>query len=37
MNYNEVGAEYSLSNVKFNLDYLEENKISDVKEYVKSS
>ena len=37
MNYNEVGAEYSLSNVKFNLNYLEENKISDVKEYVKSS
>tara|TARA_B100000886_G_C20269664_1_gene426495 strand:- start:121 stop:774 length:654 start_codon:yes stop_codon:yes gene_type:complete len=37
MNYNEVGAEYSLSNVKFNLNYLEENNISDVKEYVKSS
>ena len=37
MNYNEVGAEYSLSNMKFNLNYLEENNISDVKEYLKSS
>ncbi len=37
MNYNEFGAEYSLSNMKFNLNYLEENNISDVKEYVKTS
>ena len=37
MNYNEFGAEYSLSNMKFNLNYLEENNISDVKEYLKSS
>ena len=37
MNYNEVGAEYSLSNMKFNLNYLEENNISDEKEYLKSS
>ena len=37
MNYNEVSAEYSLSNMKFNLNYLEENNISDVKEYLKST
>ncbi len=37
MNYNEFGAEYSLSNMKFNLNYLEENNISNVKEYVKTS
>ncbi len=37
MNYNEVGAEYALNDIKFNLDYLKENNISEEKEYMKSS
>ena len=37
MNYNEIEAKYSLGNMSFNVNYLKENKISDEKEYVKSS
>ena len=37
MNYNEIETKYSLGNMSFNVNYLKENKISDEKEYVKSS
>ena len=37
INYNEIEADYSLGNLSFNLSYLEENKILDPKEYLKSS
>ena len=41
MNYNEVNASYDFNNIKFNIDYLEQNNISnkvdDEKEYIKSS
>ncbi len=37
MNYNEATAKYSLSNIKFNLNYLEEDKVDNQKEYFKSS
>mgnify|MGYP001160206780 FL=1 len=37
MNYSEVETKYSLGNMSFNIDYLKEEKITDPKEYVKSS
>ena len=37
MNYNEIETKYSLGNMSFNVNYLKENKISDEKEYLKSS
>ena len=37
MNYSELETKYSLGNMSFNIDYLKEEKISDPKEYVKSS
>jgi len=37
LNYNEVSANYTINNIKFNLDYLEEGGLKDKKEYVKSS
>jgi LPS-assembly protein len=35
-NFNEINANYSMNNVDFNFNYLEENKISGGKEYLKS-
>ena len=37
LNYNEVSTNYTINNIKFNLDYLEEGGSKDKKEYVKSS
>ena len=37
MNYSEIETKYSLGNMSFNIDYLKEEKITDPKEYVKSS
>jgi LPS-assembly protein len=41
MNYNEVNASYDFNNIKFNIDYLEQNnisnKVNDEKEYIKTS
>ena len=37
MNYSEIETKYSFGNMSFNIDYLKEEKISDPKEYVKSS
>ena len=36
-NFNEVNANYTMNNVDFNFNYLEENKISGENEYLKSS
>ena len=36
-NYNEINTSYNFSNFQFNLDYLEEEKTSDITEYVKTS
>jgi LPS-assembly protein len=36
-NYNEVNADYTLGDIKFNINYLEENNNSDTKEYLKST
>ena len=35
-NYNEIEAGYNIDRITFNLSYLEENKILDKKEYLKS-
>ena len=37
MNYNEIETKYSIGDMSFNVNYLKENKISDEKEYIKSS
>ena len=37
LNYNEVSTNYTINNIKFNLDYLEEGGLKDKKEYIKSS
>ena len=37
MNYNEIETKYSIGDMSFNINYLKENKISDEKEYIKSS
>tara|TARA_B100001057_G_scaffold483343_1_gene559937 strand:+ start:3165 stop:5480 length:2316 start_codon:yes stop_codon:yes gene_type:complete len=37
MNYSEIETKYSLGNMSFNIDYLKEEKITDPKEYIKSS
>jgi LPS-assembly protein len=36
-NYNEVNTDYTLGDIKFNLNYLEENNTADTKEYFKST
>ena len=36
-NYNEVNTDYTLGDIKFNINYLEENNTSDTKEYLKST
>ena len=37
INYNEINTDYTLGDVKFNINYLEENNITEPKEYLKST
>ena len=36
-NYNEVNTDYTLGEIKFNFNYLEENNTANIKEYLKST
>ena len=36
-NYNEINTDYTVGDIKFNLNYLEENNTADTKEYLKST
>ena len=37
MSYNKLSADFKTNTINFNLDYLEENNISENKEYVTSA
>ena len=37
INYSEINTDYTLGDVKFNINYLEENNITEPKEYLKST
>ena len=37
MNYNKLSADFEMDKINFNIDYLEENNVSEIKEYITSA
>ena len=37
MNYNKLSADFEMDKINFNVDYLEENNVSEIKEYITSA